>query len=73
MGLIYSEADQRNEVIYSFKKYLEMDPSNLQALLGVGEVYSKMTRNDLAVAEFLKAEYLQPNDTELLFKIALEY
>ena len=32
-----------------------------------------MTRNDLAVAEFLKAESLKPNDTELLFKIALEY
>ena len=73
MGLIYSEADQRNEAIYSFKKSLEMDPSNLQALLGLGEVYSKMTRNDLAVAVFLKAESLQPNDTELLFKIALEY
>ena len=73
MGLIYNEADQRNEAIYSFKKSLEMDPSNLQALLGLGEVYSKMTRNDLAVAVFLKAESLQPNDTELLFKIALEY
>jgi tetratricopeptide (TPR) repeat protein len=73
MGLIYSEADQRNEAIYSFKKSLEMDPSNLEALLGLGEVYSKMTRNDLAVAVFLKAEFLQPNDTELLFKIALEY
>mgnify|MGYP006438645339 FL=1 len=32
-----------------------------------------MTRKDLAVAEFLKAESLKPNDTELLFKIALEY
>ena len=32
-----------------------------------------MTRNDLAVAEFLKAESLKPNATELLFKIALEY
>ena len=73
MGLIYSEADQRNDAINSFKKSLEMDPSNLQALLGLGEVYSKMTRNDLAVAVFLKAESLQPNDTELLFKIALEY
>ena len=32
-----------------------------------------MTRKDLAVAEFLKAESLKPNDTELLFKISLEY
>jgi tetratricopeptide (TPR) repeat protein len=73
MGLIYSEADQRNEAIDSFKKSLEMAPLNLQARLGLGEIYSKMTRNDLAVTEFLKAEILQPNNTELLFKIALEY
>ena len=39
MGLIYNEADQRNEAIYSFKKSVEMDPSNLQALLWMGEVY----------------------------------
>ena len=32
-----------------------------------------MTRNDLAVAEFLKAESLQPKNKEILFKIALEY
>jgi Tfp pilus assembly protein PilF len=73
MGLVYSEADQRNEAIESFKKALEMEPANLQARLGLGEIYSKMTRNDLAVAEFLKAETLQPDNIEILFKIALEY
>ena len=50
-----------------------MEPENLPARLGLGEVYSKMTRNDLAVTEFLKAESIKPDDTELLFKIALEY
>ncbi len=73
MGLVYSEADQRDAAIESFKKALEMEPENVPARLGLGEVYSKMTRNDLAVAEFLKAESLKPGDTELLFKIALEY
>lgn len=73
MGLVYGEADQRNEAIESFKKALKIEPQNLQARLGLGDVYSKMTRNDLAVAEYLKAETLQPNDTDLLFKIALEY
>ncbi len=73
MGLVYSEADQRDEAIKSFKKALEMEPENIPARLGLGEVYSKMTRNDLAVAEFLKAESLKQGDTEILFKIALEY
>jgi Tfp pilus assembly protein PilF len=73
MGLVYSEADQRNEAIGSFNKALEIEPKNLKARLGLGEIYSKMTRNDLAVAEFLKAEILQPKDKQILFKIALEY
>lgn len=73
MGLIYREADQKNEAIESFKKALKIEPENFPALLGLGEVYSYITRNDLAVAEFLKAESLKPDNTELLFKIALEY
>ena len=50
-----------------------MEPENLQARLGLGNIYSKMTCNDLAVTAFLKAESLQPDDTKILFKIALEY
>lgn len=73
MGLVYGEADQRNEAIESFKNALEIEPKNLQARLGLGDIYSRMTCNDLAVAEFLKAEPLQPDNIELLFKIALEY
>ena len=34
MGLVYSEAGQRNEAIDSFKKSLELGPQNLQARLG---------------------------------------
>ena len=73
MGLVYREADQKNEAIESFKNALKVEPENLPARVGLGEVYSYITRNDLAVAEFLKAESLKPDDTELLFKIALEY
>jgi len=73
MGLVYDEADRRNEAINSFNNALKINPQNLPARLGLGEVYSKMTRNDLAVVEFLKAESLQPGNTKILFKIALEY
>ena len=34
MGLVYSEAGQRNEAIDSFKKSLELGLQNLQARLG---------------------------------------
>ena len=73
MGLVYGEADQRKEAIESFNKALEVEPDNFLARMGLAEVYSKMTRNDLAVAELLQAEALKPKDIELLFKIALEY
>ena len=32
-----------------------------------------LTRNDLAVEQYLKAADLKPNDIDILFKIALEY
>ena len=32
-----------------------------------------LTRNDLAVEQYLKAADLKPNDIEIFFKIALEY
>jgi tetratricopeptide (TPR) repeat protein len=73
MGSIYDEADQRKEAIESFNKALKVEPENFSARVGLAEVYSKMIRNDLAVAELLKAEAVRPKDIELLFKIALEY
>ncbi len=73
MGLIYFEADKKNESVEVFKKALAIDPENLQTRLGLGKTYSMLTRNDLAVVQFLKASEIKKNDPEILFKIALEY
>lgn len=73
MGLIFFEADKKNESVAAFKKALVIDPENLQTRLGLGETYSMLTRNDLAVVQFLKASEIKKNDPEILFKIALEY
>ncbi|MBN4079871.1 tetratricopeptide repeat protein [bacterium AH-315-C08] len=73
MGLIFFEADKKNESVAAFKKALAIDPENLQTRLGLGETYSMLTRNDLAVVQFLKASEIKKNDPEILFKIALEY
>ncbi|MBN4077788.1 tetratricopeptide repeat protein [Nitrospina gracilis] len=73
MGLIFFQADKKNESVAAFKKALTIDPENLQARLGLGETYSMLTRNDLAVVQFLKASEIKKNDPKILFKIALEY
>ena len=73
MGLIFFESDRKDESVVVFKKAMAIDPENLQTRLGLGETYSMLTRNDLAVVQFLKAAQIKKNDPEILFKIALEY
>ena len=73
MGLILFEADKKDESIEAFKNAIAIDPKNLNSRLGLGKTYSMITRNDLAVEQYLKAADLKKNDPEILFKIALEY
>ncbi|MEK9629777.1 MAG: tetratricopeptide repeat protein [Nitrospinota bacterium] len=73
MGLIFFEADKKNESVEAFKKALAIDPDNLNTRMGIGKTYSMLTRNDLAVEQYLKAAQIKKNDPEILFKIALEY
>ena len=73
MGLILFEADKKDESIEAFKNAIAIDPENLNSRLGLGKTYSMITRNDLAVEQYLKAADLKKKDPEILFKIALEY
>ena len=73
IGLILFEADKKNESVEAFKNAIAIDPKNLNSRLGLGKTYSMITRNDLAVEQYLKAADLKKNDPEILFKIALEY
>ena len=59
MGLVFFEADKKDESVVAFKKAMVIDPENLQTRLGLGETYSMLTRNDLAVVEFLKASEIK--------------
>ena len=73
IGLILFEADKKNESVEAFKNAIAIDPKNLNSRLGLGKTYSMITRNDLAVEQYLKAADIKKNDPEILFKIALEY
>jgi tetratricopeptide (TPR) repeat protein len=73
MGLVFFEADKKAESVAAFKKAMVIDPENLQTRLGLGETYSMLTRNDLAVVQFMKASEIKKNDPDILLKIALEY
>jgi len=73
IGLILFEADKKNKSVEAFKNAIAIDPENLNSRLGLAKTYSMITRNDLAVEQYLKAADLKKNDPEILFKIALEY
>ena len=73
IGLILFEADKKNESVDAFKNAIAIDPKNLNSRLGLGKTYSMITRNDLAVEQYLKAADIKKNDPKILFKIALEY
>ena len=73
IGLILFEADKKNESVEAFKNAIAIDPENLNSRLGLAITYSLITRNDLAVEQYLIAADLKKNDPEILFKIALEY
>ena len=73
IGMILFEADKKNESVAAFKNAIAIDPENLNSRLGLAKTYSMITRNDLAVEQYLKAADLKKNDPEILFKIALEY
>ena len=73
IGMILFEADKKNESVEAFKNAIAIDPENLNSRLGLAKTYSMITRNDLAVEQYLKAADLKKNDPAILFKIALEY
>ena len=73
IGMILFEADKKNESVEAFKNAIAIDPENLNSRLGLAKTYSMITRNDLAVEQYLIAADLKKNDPEILFKIALEY
>ena len=73
IGMILFEADKKNESVEAFKNAIAIDPENLNSRLGLAKTYSMITRNDLAVEQYLKAADLKKNDPKILFKIALEY
>ena len=73
IGMILFEADKKNESVEAFKNAIAIDPENLTSRLGLAKTYSMITRNDLAVEQYLKAADLKKNDPAILFKIALEY
>jgi len=73
IGLILFEADKKNKSVEAFKNAIAIDPENLNSRLGLAKTYSMITRNDLAVEQYLKAADLKKNDPKILFKIALEY
>jgi hypothetical protein len=71
--LIYEEWDRMKEALVAYTKAVERNYTYNYARLGLASVYGKSVLNDLAVEQYLKVAETRNDDSDIHFKIALEY
>ena len=64
-----SKLDQNPESIAAFKKTIDADPRNVEALNHLALLYQKLGRFDEAFANYRKALAIQPNDAQTHFNV----
>jgi tetratricopeptide (TPR) repeat protein/predicted regulator of Ras-like GTPase activity (Roadblock/LC7/MglB family) len=74
LGRIYQDQKKNKEAEAEFKKVLEADPENLQALSHLGELFLAQRRHAEAIEEFQRVLALNPDDeaTQQSLKKAIE-
>ncbi len=74
LGRVYQDMGKASEAEAEFKKVLDADPENFQALVHVGEICLSRKQHQAAIEEFQKALALNPDDepTQELLKKAIE-
>lgn len=64
--------DYQNALMY-FEKALEVNPSNVRALSGIGNVYAALQQQDKAISYLDKAVSIDPNDDTAYFGLGVCY
>jgi lipopolysaccharide biosynthesis regulator YciM len=64
---------RENDALRCFRSVLEMDPSNYNALLKMGEVLCAMGRYAEGIDYHLRARSLRPEDSRSLYALAADY
>jgi tetratricopeptide (TPR) repeat protein len=73
LGDVYFAKGNFKKAIYYYKKQLKMSPKNALAWINLGLSYGTFKQYDLALKHFLKADLLQPNDSQINLFIATVY
>jgi len=67
------ESGKLDEALAWFRKALEADPKNVEAQLGVGEVFEAKGDYALAAEEYKKAQQIAPSSFQANYKLGLMY
>ena len=73
LGNDYFDTEQVPKAINAYGKALELDPNNSNVLTDQGVMYRKMGWYDKALANFMKANKVNPKHLPSLFNIAMVY
>ena len=73
LGDVYFAKANFKKAIYFYKKQLKISPNNSLSWVNLGLSYGTFKQYDLALKYFLKADKLQPNDSQINLFIATVY
>jgi predicted TPR repeat methyltransferase len=73
LGNDYFDTDQVQEAINAYGKALELQPNNPNVLTDQGVMYRKMGWFDKAIANFEKAQQLDPKHLQSLYNLGVVY
>jgi tetratricopeptide (TPR) repeat protein len=71
--IYYTEKGLYYEAVTAYKKAIELEPSFLDARMGLGEIYEEKGLYKDAVAEYKKVIELEPKHTAAHYNLALAY
>ncbi len=73
LGNDYFDTEQPQKAINAYDKALELKPDNPNVLTDQGVMYRKVGRYDKAVANFEKAQAIDPKHLQSIFNLGLVY
>jgi tetratricopeptide (TPR) repeat protein len=71
LGTLYAKGDLQNEAYATFQRVLELQPTNVRAIVDIGNVYFRLGEYAEAVTRYKEAQQLQPKTLAALWNLYL--
>ncbi len=69
----YFDTDQAQKAVNAYSKVLELEPKNVNAMTDQGIMYRKIGWYDKAIANFERAQTINPNHLQSLYNLGVVY